>query len=168
MVKGEVHVRTSVSLVSWPEWSPCAHLCGFYLEICLLQVVGGHDHHLWRQTWDFKFWLMYSRALLLFSCISRAHLFAILWTVACQDPLSMGFPSKNTGVGILLQGIFPTRSPIHITCIGKQILYHWITREAHIGVSYWTKFPCLKHEGRSLMVTSRDTSVTSRDTEKYN
>ena len=37
-----------------------------------------------------------------------------------------------------------------------------------IGVSYWTKFPCLKHEGRSLMVTSRDTSVSTRDTEKYN
>ena len=33
------------------------------------------------------------------------------WTVACQAPLSMGFSSKNTGVGchVLLQGIFPTQ-----------------------------------------------------------
>ena len=33
------------------------------------------------------------------------------WTVARQAPLSMGFLSKNTGVGcpFLLQGIFPTR-----------------------------------------------------------
>ena len=31
------------------------------------------------------------------------------WTVACQASLSMGFPSKNTGVGcpFLLRGIFP-------------------------------------------------------------
>ena len=32
------------------------------------------------------------------------------WTVACQAPLSMGFPRQHTGVGchFLLQGIFPT------------------------------------------------------------
>ena len=35
---------------------------------------------------------------------------------------SWGFPGKNAGVGchFLLQGTFPT----HITCIGRQILYH--------------------------------------------
>ena len=33
------------------------------------------------------------------------------WTGACQAPLSMNFPGKNTGVGShsLLQGIFPTK-----------------------------------------------------------
>ena len=33
------------------------------------------------------------------------------WTIACQAPLSMGFPGKNTGVGcyFLLQGIFLTQ-----------------------------------------------------------
>ena len=33
------------------------------------------------------------------------------WTVACQTPLSMGFPGKNIGVGyhFLLQGIFLTQ-----------------------------------------------------------
>ena len=37
--------------------------------------------------------------------------FAILWTVARQAPLSLGFSGKNTGVGchFLLQGIFPTQ-----------------------------------------------------------
>ena len=31
------------------------------------------------------------------------------WTVACQAPLSVGFPGKNAGVSchFLLQGIFP-------------------------------------------------------------
>ena len=38
--------------------------------------------------------------------LSHVRLFAILWTIACQAPLPMGFPGKNTGVGcyFLLQG----------------------------------------------------------------
>ena len=37
--------------------------------------------------------------------------FATPWTVACQAPLSMKSPGKNTGVDchFLLQGIFPTQ-----------------------------------------------------------
>ena len=43
--------------------------------------------------------------------LSPVPLFATPWAVARQAPLSMGFPSKNTGVGchVLLQGIFPSR-----------------------------------------------------------
>ena len=47
-----------------------------------------------------------------FSCV---QIFATLWTVALQAPLSMGFlpdsPGKNTGVGchFFLQGIFLTQ-----------------------------------------------------------
>ena len=43
------------------------------------------------------------------SRFSRVQLFATLWTLACQTPLSMGLSRKNTGVGChaLLQGIFP-------------------------------------------------------------
>ena len=42
--------------------------------------------------------------------LNHIQLFATLWTVARQAPLSMGFSSKNTGVNFhaLLQGIFPT------------------------------------------------------------
>ena len=42
--------------------------------------------------------------------LSRVRLFACPWIVACQAPLSVGFPSKNIGVGchFLLQGILPT------------------------------------------------------------
>ena len=41
--------------------------------------------------------------------LSGVRLFATLWTVACQVPLSMDFSGKNTGVGchFFLQGIFP-------------------------------------------------------------
>ena len=39
------------------------------------------------------------------------QLFVTLWTETIQAPPSMGFPSKNTGVGsrFLLQGIFQTQ-----------------------------------------------------------
>ena len=50
------------------------------------------------------------------------------WTVACQVPLSMGFPGKNTEVGIhsLLRGIFPTQgsNPGLLQC--RQIVCHLI------------------------------------------
>ena len=47
-------------------------------------------------------------------CVSRSVVsdpFVTLWTVDRQAPLSMGFSSKNTGVGChsLLQGIFLTQ-----------------------------------------------------------
>ena len=57
------------------------------------------------------------------SCLSRVRLFATLWSVAHQAPLSMDFPEKNTGVDcrFLLQGIFSTQgwNP-HLLC-----LLHW-------------------------------------------
>ena len=50
--------------------------------------------------------------------LSCVRSFVTPWTVACQAPLSMGFPTKNTGVGCnaLLQGIFPTQDPTCISC----------------------------------------------------
>ena len=45
------------------------------------------------------------------SRFSSVQLFAILWAVACQAPLSMGFSRQDTGVGYhaLLQGIYLTQ-----------------------------------------------------------
>ena len=45
-----------------------------------------------------------------------------------------GFSGENTGAGchFLLQGIFPTRDQTCISCIGRQALYPWATREAHL------------------------------------
>ena len=42
-------------------------------------------------------------------------------------------PGKSTVAGchFLLQGIFPTQGLSHVSCMGRQILYHWATREAH-------------------------------------
>ena len=49
-----------------------------------------------------------------FSCaqlLSNVWLFVTVWTVACQAPLFMGIPDKNTGMGchFFLQGSFWSR-----------------------------------------------------------
>ena len=65
--------------------------------------------------------------------LSHVWLFATLWTVTWQPPLSMGFSHKNIGVAwhFFLQGIFPTQglNPHLLHCM--RILYAWATKEAH-------------------------------------
>ena len=71
--------------------------------------------------------------------LSRVWPFVIPWTVAHQSPLSMEFPlSKNTGVGchFLLRGSSQPRDQTCISCIScisRQILYHWATWESFLG-----------------------------------
>ena len=54
--------------------------------------------------------------------------------VACQVPLSMGFPRQECGVGchFLLQGIFPAQRSNARLLLGRQILYHWDTWNASL------------------------------------
>ena len=78
------------------------------------------------------------------SHFSRAWLFVTLWTIAHQVPLSMGFSSKNTGVGwhSLFQRIFPTQGTepaSHVSCIGRRILYY----ERHLGDPNVGRHTCL-------------------------
>ena len=55
------------------------------------------------------------------SCFSHVCLSAILWTVACQAPLSMQFSNTGVGCHALLQGIFLTkRSNPRLS-----YLWHW-------------------------------------------
>ena len=64
----------------------------------------------------------------LLSHFSYVQLFVTPWTVANQAPLSMGFSSKDTGVGChsLLQGIFPTQG-------SKLHLLHWQVSSLSLG-----------------------------------
>ena len=50
---------------------------------------------------------------------SRIRLFATPWIGACQSPLSVDFPGKNTGVGchFLLQGSSRARDRPRISCV---------------------------------------------------
>ena len=65
-------------------------------------------------------------------------LFVTLWTVAHQAPLSMGFPRQEywSGSHSLLQGISWTRDWTLFSCIGRQILYHWVTWETQKAIGY--------------------------------
>ena len=73
-------------------------------------------------------WVPLSWELSIVQSFSRVQLFATPWTVAHQVLCPWGSPGKNTAVGchFLLQGIFPTPG----LNSGRQILYHWATREA--------------------------------------
>ena len=58
---------------------------------------------------------------------SHVWLYATLWTVACQAPLSMNSSGKNAGLGChaLLQGLFSTKNWTCISydcCIGREVL----------------------------------------------
>ena len=66
---------------------------------------------------------------LLFSCSVVSDSFMTPWTVAYQAPLSVGFPSKNTGVGchFLLQEIFPTQGS------NSHLLHCWHLPLSHKG-----------------------------------
>ena len=63
------------------------------------------------------------------SCFSHVWLFATPWTVACQAPLSMGFSRQEYWSGLSCPSPGDLRDPgiksvSHISCIGRQVLYH--------------------------------------------
>ena len=70
---------------------------------------------------------------LLLSCV---QLFVILWTVASQAPLSMGFPRQGywSGLPFLLQGIFLTQglNQSHDIISPKAAGYESVISETHI------------------------------------
>ena len=86
------------------------------------------------------------------SCFSHVQPFAAPWTVARQAPLSMGFSSKNNGVGChaLLRRIFPNQglNPCLLRLLHcRQILYCWATREALFQSScpiLYSFHPCMR------------------------
>ena len=63
--------------------------------------------------------------------------FATLWTIALQAPLSVGFPRRRYWGGLPFPpsgGSFWPRDQTLVSCIERQILYHWAIREAHSSV----------------------------------
>ena len=64
------------------------------------------------------------------SLFSRVQLCAILWTAACQAPLSMGFARQESWRGFpgLTLGDLPNPgtepTSLTSTCTGQQVLYH--------------------------------------------
>ena len=56
--------------------------------------------------------------------------FATPWTIACEAPLFMGLPRQAYWVSVSFsRGSSWTRDSTCVSCIGRQILYCWATRE---------------------------------------
>ena len=53
-----------------------------------------------------------------------------LWPTSLLCPWD--FPGKNTGLPFPSLGDLPDSDWTHVSCIGRQILYHWTTREAQV------------------------------------
>ena len=81
---------------------------------------------------------------MLFSCQITSNSFATPWTVAHQFLCPWDFPGKNTGVGkntaviaiSFSRGSSWSRGQTCVSCIGRWILYHLATREAHYYIIY--------------------------------
>ena len=70
--------------------------------------------------------------------VTHSCLFVTPWTVAHQAPLSMGVPrQKNTAVGNISspRGSSWLRDWTQVSCIGRRILYHWATWQAHVFIN---------------------------------
>ena len=73
------------------------------------------------QTWARVYTLRSSE-----SQTARLHKTHTAYTPFCP----WGFPGKNTRVGCFSRGSLWPRDQTYVSCIGRQILYHWATREA--------------------------------------
>ena len=64
--------------------------------------------------------------------LSCVWLFVSPWTGACQAPLFLGFSRQKYWSGLPFPPPRdpPTRVQTCISCIGRQILYHWVTWDA--------------------------------------
>ena len=68
-----------------------------------------------------------STTVCMLSRFSRVQLFAVLWTVACQAPLSMGLPRQEYGSGLPFPSPGDLPHPgieLVSPAFGRQILYH--------------------------------------------
>ena len=83
-----------------------------------------------------SFWDILPLLLLSFAVVRSLSMSDSLWLHGhCSLPGSFcpwDFSDKNTGVGcyFFLQGIFLTQGLNLVSYIDRQILYHWVTREA--------------------------------------
>ena len=88
-------------------------------KLCILNIKNTHTY----------MYIYTCHAML--SNFSHVQLFATPWTVASQAPLG-----KNIGVGCISfsRGSCWPRDQMHVSCLGRRVLYHWAIREACVCV----------------------------------
>ena len=91
--------------------------------------------------------------------VSCFWLFVTTGTPASQTPLSMGFPSKNSGVDCHSYSWESSRfrDETHISsvsCIGRHILYHWTTWKPNIVIGMLNQWRGWQnHEQMKVLLT---------------
>ena len=77
--------------------------------------------------------------VVVFSCWVVSSSFATPWTVAHQASLIMGFPMQKywNGLPFPSPGSLPAEDQTCVFCFGRQIPYHWATRDALPDVQIW-------------------------------
>ena len=111
--------HTHTAMTTWrpsekvPTWKP-------------RREVSGRTQTCWHLSLGCLFSKIVRKYVVVVGSLSRVWLFASPWTLVGQAPLSMGFPSKNTGMGchFLLQGIFPPQGSNLDLLHCRQTLYH--------------------------------------------
>ena len=122
----------------WSWWkAKTKSLMPLCVWMCVFLIAAG----VFSVGWLLLFW--YIQVPCVLSHFSHVPLFATLWTVALQAPLSMGFPRQEywSGLPFFLQRIFPTQgSNLCFLCLlqYKWILYLWATREV-LCTDMWYK-----------------------------
>ena len=88
----------------------------------------------------------------------HVRLFATPWTAACHAPLSMGFPQEYwSRLPFPSPGdLSHSRDQTCVSWIGRQILHHWATREAH---GYLVKLDCIFQD----TIKSDSDTISSRN-----
>ena len=125
------------------HWGPhfFVHRCLVLGRLVIVSIVGvwwGEGGPKWGRGRDKRLcpWERRAHLPLLFSLsvVSDSLWHHALWFTRLLCPWD--FPGKNTGVGchFLLQWNFPTQGSNPHLLLGRQILYHWATRESLI---YW-------------------------------
>ena len=102
---------------SFAAWDP--QCCGF--SCCGVWTLGCTGFSSWHTSLVVPQRVGSSQCVFVLSCV---QLFAALWTVACQAPLSIGFPGILEWVASFYsRGCYCPRDWTHLSCIGRQILY---------------------------------------------
>ena len=109
--------------------------CGLYYYSCLYSPNPGLYFK------DNKIWMCMCVCSVLSGSVTP-------WTVSSWAPLFMGFPRQEYWSGFAfpsqIRGSFRSRDQTHnfcVSCIGRWILYHWATWEAHnyanVNMVFW-------------------------------
>ena len=85
---------------------------------------------IWRKL---KSVCVFLKTLSPFTCSVVSDSFTTPWTVAHQAPLSMGFPGQELVVVSFSRGSSWLRVQTCVSCIDRQILYHWAAWEVRRG-----------------------------------